>query len=175
MTKKFCKECGIDISNRHHLTVFCSKHCKYIDFKRRKPESIVESNKRTQAKRVNNGKAKEYRDKRRNSKEGVVDRMLESAKSRDESCDLDREYIFSLMEDDKCNITSVPFDYKCSDKYVHNSLKPSIDRIDSKKGYLKGNVQIVLLLINRAKNEDDMSDFLCNMKKIVFHWEALTK
>ena len=49
---------------------------------------------------------------------------------------------------------------------IHSLKKASLDRIDSSKGYLKGNVEFVCMAINMAKNSftrEQMKEFLCEI------------
>lgn len=43
---------------------------------------------------------------------------------------------------------------------IHNDFRPSIDRINSKKGYIKGNVMIVSQKANRLKNNSTGNELL---------------
>lgn len=52
-----------------------------------------------------------------------------------------------VSQNDKCAITKSPMEYK-----MNSLLSASIDRIDSTKGYIKGNVQLVCQWVNSAKN-----------------------
>ena len=49
-----------------------------------------------------------------------------------------------------CELTKLPFDLKPVTKTSQNAYAPSIDRIDSLKGYTKDNVRIVLYSVNAA-------------------------
>lgn len=108
-----------------------------------------------------------YRQKRRQTKEGYIDRFMERIKVKTPDSDITREYILSIFKD-VCVITHKSFEYiKTYDAY-HNALAPSIDRINSKKGYYVGNVQIILSCINRMKNDMPNEQFLVL-------WGALTR
>ena len=85
-------------------------------------------------------------------------RMLASAKKRAKVAGLE----FSLTTDDvlwpilfgKCQATGLPFDLSRSrGGHRAHPFAPSIDRVDSSKGYTKNNVQIVCNIHNVAKNE----------------------
>lgn len=60
-----------------------------------------------------------------------------------------------------CPILGIELDYLCEDGRQENS--PSFDRIDSTKGYIKGNVAIVSWRANRIKNNGTVEEH----KKIV--------
>ena len=51
-----------------------------------------------------------------------------------------------------CAITNIRFEYN-SNKGVKRPWYPSIDRINSKKGYIKDNCRVVCVAVNLAMNE----------------------
>jgi hypothetical protein len=53
-----------------------------------------------------------------------------------------------------CALTGICFDMSSS------LYKPSLDRIDSSKGYKRGNLQLVLFIVNKMKRELDEAEFL---------------
>lgn len=66
--------------------------------------------------------------------------------------DLDEEYLASIF-DGRCAITGVEIKKTPRRKQLNSA---SLDRINSSKGYVKGNVQFVALPVNLAKS--DFSD-----------------
>jgi hypothetical protein len=54
--------------------------------------------------------------------------------------------------DGTCAVSGISFDVKGFKKKERTPFQPSLDRIDSKKGYVKGNVRIVCLIANYAMN-----------------------
>lgn len=46
----------------------------------------------------------------------------------------------------------------------HNMLSPSVDRIDSTKGYIKGNVVITHRITNLGKNQLSFNEFITQLK-----------
>lgn len=53
-------------------------------------------------------------------------------------------------------------------KKVHHSIRASLDRIDSSKGYIKGNIQFVSTMINLMKStlsHDETVDFINKLVK----------
>lgn len=55
-------------------------------------------------------------------------------------------------QNNRCLLTNIEFDFKTS-KFHRNPIGPSLDRIDSNKGYTKSNTRLVCLWINNALNE----------------------
>jgi len=108
-------------------------------------------------------KNKEYRlnyhkEYRKNNQENCIKiRLLSSARRRSESkkieYNLDREWLEEKLKSGVCVKTGLSFIYEGNSPYT-----PSIDRIDSTKGYTKDNCQIVCKIYNFAKNIWDDSD-----------------
>jgi hypothetical protein len=83
------------------------------------------------------------------------------------------EYLKSLWDkqDGKCPYTGLKMDLprttRDHDIKVGNPYKASLDRIDSDKGYVEGNVEFVCYAINLAKNHlsrEQMLDFVARIK-----------
>ena len=77
--------------------------------------------------------------------------------------DIDLEYIWEFFQkqNKKCALSGIPLAF--SNKSSENTA--SIDRIDSSKGYIKGNIQVVHKRINEMKMSDSSEDFInwCNL------------
>ena len=54
---------------------------------------------------------------------------------------------------------------------LKNEQTASLDRIDSTKGYVPGNIQWVHKDINRIKNKFSMDELLSYVKKIAINYE----
>ena len=85
--------------------------------------------------------------------------------------DLDLTYMKQLWEEQqgKCAITKV--DLKLENSYNKN-YQASLDRIDSSKGYVKGNVRYISVSVNWLKNNLDdnhLREFIqiCNDSKLI--------
>lgn len=78
--------------------------------------------------------------------------------------ELDLEFIQDMLEKQnyKCCYSGVKFKSSFNDKYYY----PTIDRIDSRKGYTKDNVCICTFVVNRMKNDLDLYDFKDLISKI---------
>lgn len=77
---------------------------------------------------------------------------------------LTMEYIQKLLEDQdyKCYYSGITFSSDKKDKYSY----PTIDRIDSTKGYIEGNVCICTLFVNMMKNNATVDQFKDIVTKI---------
>ena len=104
---------------------------------------------------------------------GVAKKYLqvyESAKRRDIEFTLTLADVRTLIKKNKCHYSGLKYDYLDPDK------SPSFDRLDSKKGYVKGNVVSCRKDINALKNvliEHPVSVFKDNVKllqKVVDKW-----
>lgn len=97
--------------------------------------------------------------------------LFNSAKSRAKQ----RHIEFSISIDDiivseKCPILDIPLKYN---RGVKKDNSYSLDRIDSSKGYIKGNIWVISLRANRIKNDatpqelrliaDRVEEKLCNL------------
>jgi hypothetical protein len=70
------------------------------------------------------------------------------ARKRNIAFSLDPEAISAAVERGTCAVTGIPFVFQFG-RGIH-PLSPSIDRIDSSKGYVNGNVRVVLWAVNTA-------------------------
>lgn len=84
---------------------------------------------------------------------------------------VDTEYLESLWneQDGKCALSGLDMEVRTRTLRPHNNyLVASLDRIDSSKGYVVGNVQFVCYALNLAKqsgSDSDFRDFLTLLKK----------
>lgn len=85
------------------------------------------------------------------------------------------EYAWDLFlkQDRKCAISGMPIDFDLSldnlRKYGHQGGLASLDRIDSKQGYIESNVQWVHKLVNRMKMDLDEVEFFSIVRQIYKH------
>ena len=79
------------------------------------------------------------------------------AKEKNYAFDLTADFLQELFDttNGKCQQTGLDFDMTLGTKKNRNPLRPSVDRIDSSKGYTKDNVRVVLTLVNIAKSDFD--------------------
>lgn len=89
-------------------------------------------------------------------------KLLSMAKNRSSSrgheFNLDLEHLLTLW-DGKCSLSGIELDLSRSDKGVVNPYAPSLDRIEPKLGYTKGNVRIVCYQMNVAMSEFGLDQF----------------
>jgi len=105
-----------------------------------------------------------------NTKKGEYTFFLNRAKQRKKGeMDIDEAYLESIWTG-FCAISNVPIEMKTRNigHYKKSSLTTaSLDRIDSNKGYVKGNVQFVAYGLNLAKNNftnDELKSFISLIK-----------
>jgi hypothetical protein len=88
--------------------------------------------------------------------------------------DLDLSFLVELYRKQNgiCAVSGLPFSDD-SILYIKNSpFKPSLDRIDSRRGYEKDNVHFVLYAVNLAKNEWDLDTIVPVWKAVAKNWKA---
>ena len=76
-------------------------------------------------------------------------RQHAKAKNREFTITLDDLFNVLIKQDNKCSLTGVSFSAE---------NKPSLDRIDSSKPYLKDNIKIVIFMYNVCKSEFSHED-----------------
>lgn len=66
---------------------------------------------------------------------------------------LDIHDILPQLEIGTCQLTGLSFQFEQTNKFHKHPFSPSIDRINSKKGYTKDNIRIILSSLNIALSE----------------------
>lgn len=76
--------------------------------------------------------------------------------------EVDRDFLIKLYHKQKgeCAITKIPLTHIFNDIY-----NISVDRIDSSKGYISGNVQLVCQWINHAKRQHSNADMIAALDR----------
>ncbi len=82
--------------------------------------------------------------------------------------DLDEDWALELAErqEFKCCLTSIPFYMKTDATSKVRPYGPSLDRIDSKKGYISGNIQWVHTDVNRMKLDYPQDYFIQMCRRV---------
>jgi len=78
-----------------------------------------------------------------------------------------RNDILPILKAGRCQLTDLPFDFTPANKTSTNPYAPSLDRIDSQKGYTKENCRVVLSMVNFALGENDDETALPILKALV--------
>lgn len=81
--------------------------------------------------------------------------------------DFDGSYLIELMKVGVCSETGISFVYQKQERFKCHPYSPSVDRIDSTKGYTKDNVRMVIWQYNLMKGEMTDEDLLIVCKRIV--------
>jgi len=92
-----------------------------------------------------------------------------SRKVRDLDFDIDIDYVMAVLivQKGKCALTGWPMEYtRGGDWDGKNPRGCTMDRIDSSKGYLRGNIQLVCGLPNVVKGNLD-NEYFINMAKAI--------
>lgn len=73
------------------------------------------------------------------------------AKKRGDDFEFERSDYAEIFSD-RCSLTNIPFEFDKGEWHEKRPFAASIDRIDSKKGYVKGNCRLVCVAVNLAMN-----------------------
>ena len=196
METKKCSSCQVtlsldkfykDSSRRDGLTNKC-KRCSYarsVKYVEKNPEIIKAEKQRYYARNAEKLR-KYYSDNRerilatakesRTGKEGYIRTMLNSAKARAKrkGWDFDLELNALLgIAGDCCPVDGLPFDWD-RQLEIDNALPltvPSLDRIDSSRGYTKDNVMIIGDKWNRWKSNMGLDD----LEQLIQYVRSVTK
>ncbi len=86
--------------------------------------------------------------------DGIVARQKVHARKRDLPFQIDAGYVLRLMSQSgfRCPVSGIPFTWSKDQVLGRGPWSPSIDRIDSKHGYVPGNIRVVCLAANIAMN-----------------------
>lgn len=100
----------------------------------------------------------------RNLKNHLLLRAKHNAKSRNLDFNLELE---DIIIPEKCPYLEIPLTNNVGKTKTGLKDSYSIDRIDSKKGYIKGNVQIISRLANTMKNEASIEELITFSKNVL--------
>lgn len=151
--RSFCRECEKEIQNSPERVA----RRRELELKRREnPEYVKHRNKKD-------------RERRHSNVLSYKKAMLSSARSRARSKNLDFNIDVSDIElPEVCPLLGIPLSINASNKEFSYSL----DRIDSSKGYVRGNVWVISDRANRLKNNatlEELDMLVTNLKKYI-HW-----
>jgi len=140
---------------------YCTRLCLGVSNYKNLPKDWNGSEKnKEQLKLVCNNRRDEY---------SLFKPILNSCRRRNKECDLDLPFLKKLWEDQqgKCPITGVKLQLKQS---YNKNYQASLDRIDSSKGYIKGNVRYTSVSVNWLKsnlNDVHLKEFVEICKMVV--------
>lgn len=154
--------------------IYAGKQLRYkvrcnCGYERYMPSSqITHTSKYQTCKRCSNGKILN------NFRESFIHNIKKNALYRNKEFaeDVTSEYLYQLLESQnfKCAISGdnlLPEDNSLD--HIRRDLPLSLDRIDSSKGYIRGNLQWVTKRINWMKGDLSMQEFLELCSKILNH------
>lgn len=83
------------------------------------------------------------------------------AKKKNLSFEITPEILLAMLywQGEKCIVTGIPFDYSHDPRYLRSSFGPSVDRIDSTKGYTLDNIRLVCFIVNMGKADYPQETF----------------
>ena len=164
---KACKLCQIEYSkkyNREHKEYFKQKNNEYYQ---KNLLNDIEYNR----KRYNFYKEKylESRDASLRTIRGRLYNIFDAARSRTKKgsliFEITLEDVLEIYEIQKgsCALTNIEFSLDRLGRKSKNPFAPSLDRIDSDKGYTKENIRLVCVIVNLALNNfgDNAFDKMC--------------
>jgi hypothetical protein len=75
--------------------------------------------------------------------------------------DVTSEYLLQLLQESEylCNVTGQKMSLVTHPRKKANAFKASLDRVDSTKGYIQGNVQWVCWAVNQMKSDKTEEEF----------------
>jgi hypothetical protein len=85
----------------------------------------------------------------------MVSFAQKNAKKREIVWTINAEHVFSILKKQNgvCAVSGIEFEIDHAPGQKRRPFAPSLDRIDSKRGYVRGNVRVVCVIANLAMNE----------------------
>lgn len=106
------------------------------------------------------GRARTLVQQAQQRQEAFVEKYPNAPKKRSKF-DITYEWVLSRLHYGFCEETGIPFDFSIPKAHNKpNPFVPSLDRIDSNRGYTKDNVVVVVWIYNRGKGADTRADML---------------
>jgi len=96
-------------------------------------------------------------------KETIRKTKYEASKRRNLDFDIDLAYVLSILmeQNEKCALTGWDLEFvRGGDWYGKNPHGATLDRIDSTKGYVRGNIQITCGIVNTIKSSIGNLEFI---------------
>lgn len=163
-------------SKGEYIVEYISSYCKKCD--RAKSKKIKDSkeyrDRINTARRERKQNDPEYREKvnrikresyRRNRESSMLAHAKQRSKKMNYEFDLSVE---DIIIPDICPLLKVPFVIGTKEDYTYT---PTLDRIDSTKGYVKGNVWVICMLANSMKNSATSEQLLTFASSIQYYFQ----
>lgn len=159
------KQCNI----KNKMKVFCNQSCKMSFMNFQKTPEWYKLHIGDRIKNHSGNLKDEY-----SPFKYFITKCKERKKQNNIEFDIDLEYIKKLwiIQNGICPYTGFEMilpETTHNHSKIHSLKKASLDRIDSTKGYIKGNVEFVCMLINFAKNQftkNEVIHFISELKQI---------
>lgn len=97
----------------------------------------------------------------------LMNQTVRRSKQKGWDNDIDKQWFIDRLRIGKCSVTGIAFDFSKPNGVRANPYAPSIDRIDSKIGYLKSNCRLVIWQFNLMKGEISDAELVKICKKVV--------
>lgn len=131
-------------------------------------------------KRCKNCKSKQLQKRKENNRgKKDLDRLLlerwhgikERSKTKGHIIDFDWKYLKELWEKQKglCAISKIPMTYEMNNGRVSTNL--SVDKINCKDFYKKGNIQLVCMAVNQMKSDLTMEKLIFFCKEVIKNYK----
>lgn len=97
--------------------------------------------------------------------------VYQRTKDKNLDCNIDLDYLKELwdIQNGKCAISGIDMTYTLDEGRVFSNV--SVDKINSKDGYIKGNVQLMCMSVNQLKSDFEMDVVIKICKNILLHNE----
>lgn len=126
-----------------------------------------EANRRWRLNLSDDGKKKRYANNRKYYEGSIKGRVILLFNGIKQRCrktglafNVTSDYISEKLNVGICEATGIKFRYEKSENGGITPFSPSIDRINSKEGYVTGNTQVVCSIYNIGKSHHDELDFI---------------
>jgi len=90
----------------------------------------------------------------------IADARKADARKQKFEINISEDWVEEKLKKGTCELTGLPFDFSPSKNTHFNRYAPSLDRINSSKGYTKDNVRVVLSSVNIALGQYTDEDML---------------
>lgn len=97
----------------------------------------------------------------------IADARKADARKQKFEINISAEWIEKKLKKGTCELTGLPFDFTPSKNTHFNKYAPSLDRIDSAKGYTTDNVRVVLCAVNIALGQYTDEEMLPILKAMI--------